>query len=145
MSASGAGAAVVERARQVSGAVLGPHEQFKHIRLLAFLAGGIVVIGILAAAFSSLNPAALGFGALIKSAGFIAVILDVYAGIALFSAWVWFREDGSKHKLPCIGWILLFICTGNIGTAIYMFRAASRAEGDFETLLFGGRRFEFTH
>jgi hypothetical protein len=136
-----------ERASQVSGAVLGEHEQFKHVRLVAFVSGFTVTLGIIVAMFSGLStsPDHISFGTLLKQAGMIATILDVYAGIALFSAWVYFRENGKENKLVSISWILLFICTGNIGTCIYLFRAASKAAGDWETLLFGNRRFEFGH
>lgn len=120
-------------------------EGFVHLRYLSIASGIIVLLGVVVALFSTGTGSLLTFGALMGQPGMIATILDVYAGIAFFSAWVCFRENAKEHLWTCVGWVTLFVLTGNIGTAVYLFQAALKAGGDYEVLLFGNRRFEFQH
>ncbi len=64
-------------------------------------------------------------------------IIDFYTGIAIFSSWVMFRE---QNALISLIWVIAFIFTGNLATAIYLLKAIIEADGDHQKLLFGLKR-----
>ena len=64
----------------------------------------------------------------------MVTLIDLYVGIVIFSAWVWFRETSS---VKCICWTLAFIFTGNLATALYLFKAVNESKGDQQIFFFG--------
>ena len=67
----------------------------------------------------------------------VVTLIDVYIGILLFSCWVCFRES---NNVIAVLWILAFISTGNLATAIYLLKAVLQSSGDMQQLLFGARK-----
>ena len=53
----------------------------------------------------------------------MVVTLDVYIGLALFSAWMFYREEKSVVALL---WTLALVIGGNIVTCAYVLRAMRR-------------------
>lgn len=52
-------------------------------------------------------------------------LIDLYVGIALFGAFVAWRE---RKTVVAAAWIAAFIVLGNLATALYILRAALRAD-----------------
>ena len=55
----------------------------------------------------------------------MVVTLDVYIGLALFSGWMFYREEKSVVALL---WTLALVVAGNIVTCAYVLRAAYGSE-----------------
>ncbi|WP_067563394.1 DUF1475 domain-containing protein [Halofilum ochraceum] len=64
------------------------------------------------------------------------LLLDVYAGIALFAGWIVWREAPA----PAAAWIVALILLGNVVACIYLIRAWWRAGGDGNAFWHGQRR-----
>ncbi len=64
----------------------------------------------------------------------VVTLVDFYIGILLFSTWVCFRES---NPLFMVGWIIAFVFTGNLATAIYLLKAVFQAQGNMQNLMFG--------
>lgn len=58
-------------------------------------------------------------------------LIDLYVGIALFGAFVAWRE---RSVTVTVLWILLFIVLGNLATAVYVLLAAMQADSVEELL-----------
>lgn len=63
------------------------------------------------------------------------LLLDVYAGIALFAGWIAWREAHSQ----AVAWIAALILLGNLVACIYLIRVWWSAGGDGETFWHGRR------
>ncbi len=68
----------------------------------------------------------------------MVVTLDVYIGLALFSAWMFYREEKSVVALL---WTLALLIGGNIVTCAYVLRAAYSSERS-AMRFFAGRRLD---
>ena len=68
----------------------------------------------------------------------MVVTLDVYIGLALFSAWMFYREEKSVVALL---WTLALVVGGNIVTCAYVLRAAYSSERS-AMRFFAGRRLD---
>lgn len=68
----------------------------------------------------------------------MVVTLDVYIGLALFSAWMFYREENSVVALL---WTLALVGGGNIVTCAYVLRAAYSSERS-AMRFFSGRRLD---
>lgn len=64
----------------------------------------------------------------------VVTLIDFYIGILIFSTWVFFRES---NPLVMVAWIIAFIFTGNLATAVYLLKALIQAKGDMQKLMFG--------
>ncbi len=64
------------------------------------------------------------------------LLLDVYAGIALFAGWIVWRE---AHA-PAAAWIVALILLGNVVACLYLIRAWWSAGGDGDAFWHGQRR-----
>ena len=59
-------------------------------------------------------------------------LIDLYAGLALFGAWVAVRE--TSRRKTALWWIAL-ITLGNLAAGVYLLRALFKANGTTELLL----------
>lgn len=64
----------------------------------------------------------------------VVTLIDFYIGILIFSSWVCFRES---NPLVMVAWIIAFIFTGNLATAVYLLHAVVQAKGDMQKLMLG--------
>lgn len=60
-------------------------------------------------------------------------VIDIYAGLAVFGAWVAYRE---KRPLRIALWWLALVTLGNLTTGVYLIVALRRA-GSLDELLLG--------
>jgi hypothetical protein len=67
----------------------------------------------------------------------LVTVVEVYAGIALFSGWIWARE-----RSPAVagGWVLALCVLGNVIAGIYVALAAARAGGNTTAFWLGPGR-----
>jgi Protein of unknown function (DUF1475) len=63
-------------------------------------------------------------------------LADLYAGFALFSGWVLFRE---RSKARAVSWIALVLCLGNAFTLVYVAVALARSGGSWARFWLGDR------
>ncbi len=63
-------------------------------------------------------------------------LADLYAGFALFSGWVLFREAKTARALL---WILLVLSLGNAFTMVYVLVALARSGGSWPRFFLGAR------
>lgn len=106
-------------------------------RLIVFVAvaAGIVLAIYLVAA--SLHGNLSGEGRrLLDLAWGRVLLLDVYAGIALFAGWIAWREA----RAPAASWIVALILLGNLIACIYLIRVWWSARGDGDAFWHGQRR-----
>ncbi len=102
---------------------------------------GLVIVALLFAAIRAANHQALWN--LPREVGtdpwFIATLLDAYCGFLIFWLWVAYRE---RDWFARITWLVVFLLTGNIGTASYLLWRLSRIgpSGTIEDLLVSRRR-----
>lgn len=73
----------------------------------------------------------------LKDPWFWTSIADVYAGMALFYLWVFYKEKNWAGRLI---WLVVFAGLGNIATAFYLFITAYKLpdEPDVKELLLRG-------
>ena len=99
------------------------------IRIIAGL--GVVAMAVaLIVGFSSGGFTAEG-GEIIDLVWGRVTLVDLYVGIALFAAFVAWRE---RSAVVTIVWIVLFIVLGNLATAVYVLVAALQADSVEELL-----------
>lgn len=63
-------------------------------------------------------------------------LIDLYAGLALFVAWVVYRERSPVRSLI---WIVLLVVTGNLAAGAYVGMAAGRSGGSAGRFFMGDR------
>ena len=103
----------------------------KMISLLGLLA----MTGILIYAFTQGDFGAEG-AILTNMPWGIVSLVDLYAGFALFSAWIVFRE---KAVLPSVIWVILMMVLGFWTGALYTFIALQTSGGDWQRFFYGKR------
>lgn len=85
---------------------------------LSVLAIVILVILIAASAHAVADRSIFDLGeTLTGDPWFQVTVIDLYAGIAIFYAWVFARESSWLQR---VGWLFLFLFLGNMATAIYL-------------------------
>lgn len=109
------------------------------MRLLAVTAG-LGVAGLLTLiVMSSLEMSlAAGLRETADTLWGVTTLVDLYAGLLLFAAWVAVRE---RRAAPAAAWLLALCCLGNLAALVYVLIASLRS-GSLEELLLGrsGRR-----
>ncbi len=85
--------------------------------------GVIVMAGALVMGFASGNFGAEGSDIIALAWGRVTLI-DLYVGVALFAAFVVWRE---RRLFVAIAWIVSFVVLGNLATAAYLLNASLRA------------------
>jgi hypothetical protein len=103
----------------------------KTVSLLGLLAmTGVLIYGFAAGDFS-------GEGAkLLAMPWGIVSLVDLYAGFALFSCWIVFRE---KALLPSVVWVILMMVLGFWTGALYTFLALQSSGGEWKKFWLGKR------
>ena len=92
---------------------------------------GVVAMAIaLAIGFSSGDFTGEGAEILDLAWGRVTLI-DLYVGVAIFSAFVAWRE---RHVAVTVAWVVLFVILGNLATAVYLLVASLRASSVEELL-----------
>ncbi len=92
-----------------------------------------MVVSIVAAAFSgSFGEEASAIGALAWGK---VTLIDLYAGLAIFGAWVALRES---NLLVTLGWMVALVTLGNLAAGVYLVLAL-RKVGTIDELLLGRR------
>ena len=66
-----------------------------------------------------------------------ALLIDVYAGMALFAAWIAWREPTPTRTGL---WVLALLLLGNVVACVYLAYAWIRARGDAERFWHGASR-----
>ena len=99
------------------------------IRIIAALGVAAMAIA-LVYGFTSGDFTAEG-GEILDLAWGRVTLIDLYVGIALFGAFVAWRE---RSVVSTSLWIALFIVLGNLATAVYILLAAMRADSVEELL-----------
>ncbi len=66
----------------------------------------------------------------------IVSLVDLYAGFALFSIWIVYRE---RRPITAAVWVVLMMVLGFWAGALYMLLALYRADGNWETVWMGAR------
>lgn len=66
----------------------------------------------------------------------IVTLVDIYAGFALFSTWVIWRE---KRWWRAAAWVTLVLALGNLAAALYVLAALARARADPRRYWMGDR------
>lgn len=64
------------------------------------------------------------------------LLVDVYAGIALFAGWIAWREAPTRATV----WIVALLLLGNVVACIYLVRVWWSARGDCDAFWHGQRR-----
>lgn len=67
----------------------------------------------------------------------IVSIVDLYAGFALFSLWIAFRE---KNLISAVIWIMLMLVLGFFAGSLYVLINLHRSRGDWLEFFLGGRK-----
>lgn len=70
----------------------------------------------------------------------IVSLVDLYAGFALFSIWIAFRE---KTVASAIVWIILMMVFGFLTGSLYVLIALYSSKGDWPAFFFGARKEQF--
>lgn len=94
------------------------------------------VLGIYLATASVHGDLAAEGGRLLDLAWGRVLLLDVYAGIALFAGWIAWREA----RASAMAWIVALLLLGNVVACIYLLRAWWAAGGDGDAFWHGQRR-----
>jgi len=99
------------------------------------LGAAIVVLMIAGLTWAALTGGGWStFGTMMREPLYLVTLLDLYAGCALVAAWVWVRH----RSIPTVvGWSLVFLVTGNIGTGAYVVIAAVQSRGDLRSFMLG--------
>lgn len=99
------------------------------------LGAGIVALMIAGLIWASLAGGGWStLAAMMREPLYLVTLLDLYVGCALIAAWVWVRQ----RSVPAVlGWSVVFLLTGNIGTGIYVVIAAVQSRGDLRVLMLG--------
>lgn len=95
----------------------------------------LAMAGVLIFAFVAGDFQAEGRALLSMPWGIVSLV-DLYAGFALFSAWIVFRErSGSRAAI----WVVLTLVLGFFSAAIYTLIALYRSNGNWDRFFLGGR------
>lgn len=73
---------------------------------------------------------------LLGSPWFVAALVDVYIGFALFSVWIAWRERPAVAAV----WIVALLALGNVIACLYALFAVLSSRGDWRTFWMGARR-----
>lgn len=68
--------------------------------------------------------------------------LDLYAGLLVFSGWVFFRE---RSRGSAVAWLIALLVTGNLATFAYTYYVANQSKGDWRTFFLGRHVNDSTH
>lgn len=66
----------------------------------------------------------------------VTTLVDLYAGLGLFAAWVLFVEGPG---LRLAAWVLALVCLGNLAAGAYVLYRSSRAGADWQRFFMGER------
>ena len=66
----------------------------------------------------------------------IVSLVDIYSSMALFAAWIIFREKSLLRSVP---WILILIMLGSLGAAIYVLQSLIKSKGNWIKFFLGER------
>lgn len=107
----------------------------------------IAWLGLLAMTAALLNGFINGdFGAdgsmLLANPWGLVSLVDLYAGFALFSIWIAFRE---KSVITAIIWIILMIVLGFFAGSLYVLIMLYQSRGDWLTFFLGARKEALVH
>ena len=100
----------------------------KYVSAIAWT-GLVTVSAALIYAFGKGHPAA-DWPRLVSNPLGVATLVDVYAGFALFSCWIAWREARSGVALL---WIAMILVGGNLVTAVYVLLALRASDGVAES------------
>ncbi len=88
-------------------------------RLIGWFAGGVMTVTLILAFVAG------GFGSegstIVGLTWGKVTLIDLYTGVFLAAAWVWWRE---QRPVLALLWIGSFILLGNLGVALYVANAA---------------------
>jgi hypothetical protein len=70
----------------------------------------------------------------------IVSLVDLYAGFALFSIWIVFRE---KTVTAAAIWVILMMVFGFLTGSLYVLIALYSSKGDWPEFFFGSRKEQF--
>jgi hypothetical protein len=76
-------------------------------------------------------------GELLTNPWGIVSLVDLYAGFALFSVWIGFRE---KNLFASVFWIILMMVLGFFTGSLYVLINLYRSKGDWLWFFLGGRK-----
>ena len=74
--------------------------------------------------------------AMMASPWALVTLIDLYAGLTLFAAWVVYGEASLSRSLA---WILALFALGNLGAGIYVLVRVARSAGDAQKFWMGNR------
>ncbi|MBN1639732.1 MAG: DUF1475 family protein [Anaerolineae bacterium] len=94
---------------------------------------GILIYGFVVGDFS-------GEGSVLLSMPWgLVSLVDLYAGFALFSGWVVYRERSTWRS---VGWVLFIMVLGFFAASLYTLVALYTSKGDWRRFWMGHRRIE---
>ena len=76
------------------------------------------------------------FPAIVGMAWGLVTIIDLYVGLAMVAAWIWWREESAKIALA---WAIALATCGNIATCLYIILAIRNSRGNVHTFWSGYR------
>jgi hypothetical protein len=107
----------------------------KIAKIIAWI-GLLAMTAVLVNGFINGNFAEDGAELLANPWGIVSLV-DLYAGFALFSIWIVFRE---KNPLLVVLWVVLMMVLGFFTGSLYTLLALYRSRGDWVTFFFGDRK-----
>lgn len=78
-------------------------------------------------------------GAILRNNWGIMSLVDLYAGLIIFSAWIMFRE---KNKLLIVAMMPMMLLFGFLTAGIYILYNIYKSDGDWTKFFLGTRREE---
>lgn len=110
----------------------------KAAKIIAWL-GLIAMTAVLLNGFINGNFGRDGAELLANPWGIVSLV-DLYAGFALFSIWIAFRE---KTVAAAAIWIVLMMVFGFLTGSLYVLIALYSSKGDWPAFFFGARKKQF--
>jgi hypothetical protein len=107
----------------------------KIAKIIAWL-GLLGMTAVLANGFINGNFSEDGAALLANPWGIVSLV-DLYAGFALFSIWIVFRE---KNPLAAVLWVILMMILGFFTGSLYTLIALYRSKGDWLAFFLGERK-----
>jgi hypothetical protein len=104
-------------------------------KIIAWL-GLLAMTAVLVNGFINGNFSSDGAELLANPWGIVSFV-DLYAGFALFSIWIAFRE---KSVLKSVVWIILMMVLGFFTGSLYVLIALYRSNGDWLTFFLGEKK-----
>jgi hypothetical protein len=83
------------------------------------------------------GPLSTEFPAIVGMAWGLVTIIDLYVGLAMIAAWIWWREESAGVAL---GWALALATCGNIATCLYIILAIRNSRGNVHIFWSGSRQ-----